>query len=183
MRGGLYAALIAINLDQTDFDNGCDVRQATAIKPRIADLPKLCDVKELDRQWPKHRLECLAAQGVATARGRRRLEQGRCRRWVSVAPCSHMGHARHRPKRLAEKLIQIREALGLSQREMAERLAERAGVEITYKNISKYEQKKSVPPMEVVLAYARAGRVQMESIIDDEVSVEKFRKQLRSNTH
>jgi len=93
-----------------------------------------------------------------------------------------MGHARHRPKRLAEKLLQIREALGLSQREMAERLAERAGVEITYKNISKYEQEKSVPPMEVVLAYARAGKAQMDSIIDDEVSIEKFRKQLHSNT-
>ena len=91
-----------------------------------------------------------------------------------------MGHARHRPKRLAEKLLQIREALGLSQREMGERLAERAGVEITYKNISKYEQKKSVPPMEVVLAYARAGKVQMESIIDDGISVGKFRKQLPS---
>ena len=93
-----------------------------------------------------------------------------------------MGHAKLRPKLLAEKLIQIREALGLSQRGIAERLAQRAGVEITYKNISKYEQK-GVPPMEVVLAYARAGKVQMESIIDDEVSVEKFRKQLHSNIH
>lgn len=71
----------------------------------------------------------------------------------------------------------------MSQREMAERLAERAGVEITYKNISKYEQKKSVPPMEILLGYARAGKVQMESIIDDEINLEKFRKQLRSNTH
>lgn len=32
--------------------------------------------------------------------------------------------------------------------------------------------------MEVVLAYARAGKVQMESIIDDKISVEEFRKQL-----
>ena len=40
-----------------------------------------------------------------------------------------MGHKR-RPKRLAEKLIQIREALGLSQQEMAERLNEQAGVKI-----------------------------------------------------
>lgn len=33
MRGGLYAALIALNLDQADFDTGCDVRQVAAIKP------------------------------------------------------------------------------------------------------------------------------------------------------
>jgi hypothetical protein len=45
VRGGLYAASIALNLDQADFDNGCDVRQATDIKPRM--LPKLCAVKEL----------------------------------------------------------------------------------------------------------------------------------------
>src|SRR5215813_693023 len=33
-----------------------------------------------------------------------------------------MGHARQRPKRLAEKSLQIRAALGLSQQEMADRL-------------------------------------------------------------
>jgi transcriptional regulator with XRE-family HTH domain len=55
-----------------------------------------------------------------------------------------MGHARNRPKRLAEKLLQIRKALGLSQKEMAERLSERAGVKITHKNISRYERNKSV---------------------------------------
>ena len=67
-----------------------------------------------------------------------------------------MGHARNRPKRLAEKLLQIREALGLSQQDMAKRLAELAGIKITSKNISKYERGKSVPFIEVVLAYARA---------------------------
>jgi hypothetical protein len=36
-----------------------------------------------------------------------------------------MGQApRNRPKRLAEKLLQIREALGLTQKEMAKRLAQ-----------------------------------------------------------
>jgi transcriptional regulator with XRE-family HTH domain len=76
---------------------------------------------------------------------------------------------------MPEKLIWIRLAIGLSQRDMAEQVGTH------HRNISKYEVKKSVPPMEVILAYARAGRVQMESIIDDEVSVEKFRKQLYSN--
>jgi transcriptional regulator with XRE-family HTH domain len=39
--------------------------------------------------------------------------------------------------------MQIREAVGLSQRKIAERLAERAGVKITHKNISKYERDKA----------------------------------------
>ena len=53
-----------------------------------------------------------------------------------------MGHVRRRrrPKRLAEKLLQIREALGLSQCEMAERL----GNERTRNIISNYERNKSI---------------------------------------
>jgi len=82
-----------------------------------------------------------------------------------------MGHARNRPKRLAEKLLQIREALGLSQREMAERLSERAGVKITSKNISKYERDRSVPFIEVVLAYARLANVEMNGIVDDDLEL------------
>jgi transcriptional regulator with XRE-family HTH domain len=75
-----------------------------------------------------------------------------------------MGHARRRPKRLAEKLLQIRKALGVSQRQMVERL----GVEMPYKNISKYEQDKAEPPINVLLAYARAANVQLEQMIDDD---------------
>jgi transcriptional regulator with XRE-family HTH domain len=82
-----------------------------------------------------------------------------------------MGHARPRPERLAEKLLQIRETLGLSQREMAERLSERAGVKITYKNISKYERDRSVPYIEVVLAYARLANVEMNQIVDDDLDL------------
>ncbi len=82
-----------------------------------------------------------------------------------------MGHARNRPKRLAEKLLQIRKALGLSQREMAERLSERAGVKITSKNISKYERDRGVPFIEVVLAYARLANVEMNEIVDDDLEL------------
>jgi transcriptional regulator with XRE-family HTH domain len=82
-----------------------------------------------------------------------------------------MGHARPRPKRLAEKLLQIRGALGLSQKEMAEQLGERAGVAITHKNISKYERDKSVPYIEVVLAYARLANVTMNQIVDDDLEL------------
>jgi transcriptional regulator with XRE-family HTH domain len=81
-----------------------------------------------------------------------------------------MGHAR-RTKRLAEKLKQIREALGLSQKEIAERLNERAGVKITDRNISKYERGKSVPYNEIVLAYARLANVEMNQIVDDDLDL------------
>jgi transcriptional regulator with XRE-family HTH domain len=83
-----------------------------------------------------------------------------------------MGHAKNRPQRLAEKLLQIREALGLSQKEMAERLNERAGVKITYRNVSKYERGKSVPYNEIVLAYARLANVEMNQIVDDDLDIE-----------
>jgi transcriptional regulator with XRE-family HTH domain len=79
-----------------------------------------------------------------------------------------MGHAKNRPKRLAAKLLQIREALGLSQKEMAERL----GNYRTHHHISKYERGKSVPPMEVVLAYARLANVEMSQIVDDDLDVD-----------
>ena len=75
-----------------------------------------------------------------------------------------MGHAKNRPKRLAEKLLQIREALGLSQKEMAERL----GNYTTHHHISKYERGRSVPPLEIVLAYSRLANVQIEQIVDDD---------------
>jgi transcriptional regulator with XRE-family HTH domain len=83
-----------------------------------------------------------------------------------------MGHRRNRPDRLAEKLLQIRQALGLTQREMAERLSERAGVKITHRNISTYERDKSVPFIEIVLAYARLANLEMNHIVDDDLDVE-----------
>jgi transcriptional regulator with XRE-family HTH domain len=80
-----------------------------------------------------------------------------------------MGHAR--PHRLAEKLLEIREGLRLSQREIAERLSERAGVKITSNNISRYERDKSTPYIEVVLAYARLANVEMNQIVDDDLDL------------
>jgi transcriptional regulator with XRE-family HTH domain len=80
-----------------------------------------------------------------------------------------MGNIRPRPKRLAEKLLQIRIALGLSQPEMLRRL----GVEeqIDYTTISKYELDKNEPPLEILLQYARAARVHIEDIVDDELDL------------
>jgi transcriptional regulator with XRE-family HTH domain len=82
-----------------------------------------------------------------------------------------MGHKRNRPDRLAEKLLQIRMALGLTQKEMAARLSKQAGVKITYRNVSKYERDKSVPYIEIVLAYARLANVEMNQIVDDDLEL------------
>ena len=80
-----------------------------------------------------------------------------------------MGYARIRPKRLAEKLLEIRTALGLSQTEMYRRL----GVEdlIPYRRISKYERGELEPPLIVLLQYARVAGVHMEDIVDDELDL------------
>ena len=120
----------------------------------------------------------LGAQGVAAScqrRGaiRRLLERALRDGGTFVAPCfTHMGHKRNRPDRLAEKLLQIRKALGLTQKEMAERLSKQAGVKITYRNVSKYERDKSVPYIEIVLAYARLANVEMNQIVDDDLDIE-----------
>ena len=73
--------------------------------------------------------------------------------------------ARPKAERLAGKLLQIRNALGLSQSEMFRRLE----VEpfISYKQISKYELGITEPPLIVLVRYARVGGVHVEDIIDD----------------
>ena len=80
-----------------------------------------------------------------------------------------MGSARPRPRRLAEKLLQIRFSLGLSQKKMVKFL----GVEdqIRYTNISKYELNKNEPPLAILLAYARLAEIPVEQIIDDEIEL------------
>jgi transcriptional regulator with XRE-family HTH domain len=80
-----------------------------------------------------------------------------------------MGYARIRPKRLAEKLLQIRNSLGLSQSELYRRL----GVEdlIPYTRISKYELDELEPPLPVLLQYAHVAGVHMEDIVDDELDL------------
>lgn len=80
-----------------------------------------------------------------------------------------MGHARPRPKRLAEKLKQIRLALGLSQTEMHRLL--KAEEHIPYTRISDYELDKNEPSLMTVLAYARVARVNMEQIVDDDLDL------------
>jgi len=80
-----------------------------------------------------------------------------------------MGHPRPRPQRLAEKLLQIRQSLGCSQRELVKRM----GVQdlIHYTNISKYELDKNEPPLGILLAYARLVEIPVEYLIDDRLDL------------
>lgn len=47
-------------------------------------------------------------------------------------------------------------------------MAERLGNEKTRNIVSNYERNKSIPPIEVLLAYARTVNVQLEQIVDDD---------------
>lgn len=81
-----------------------------------------------------------------------------------------MGRAsRPRPLRLAEKLLRVRTALGLSQNGMIRRLG--FVEEITQDYISAYERGVREPPLPVLLQYARAANVLVEVLIDDELDL------------
>ena len=77
--------------------------------------------------------------------------------------------ARHKPERLAEKLLQIRMALGLSQNEMIRRL----GVEQLVKQnaVSEYELGKREPPLRILLQYARVVGISTDVLIDDDLDL------------
>jgi transcriptional regulator with XRE-family HTH domain len=83
-----------------------------------------------------------------------------------------MGRAtREKSLRLAEKILQIRLALGLSQTGMLQRL----GIgEKGYRNyISDFENGKREPPLPVLLKYARLVGISTDVLIDDELDLPK----------
>ncbi|HEY0174081.1 MAG TPA: helix-turn-helix transcriptional regulator [Pyrinomonadaceae bacterium] len=77
--------------------------------------------------------------------------------------------ARQRPERLAEKLLQIRLGLDLSQSDMLRRL-ELEDV-ISYKKISDYERGEREPSLLIILEYARAAGVCVDVLIDDQLDL------------
>lgn len=81
-----------------------------------------------------------------------------------------MGSARPRPKRLAEKLLFIRNNLygGLSQTEMALRLGLK---EDDRERISKYERDILEPPLFILIAYSELANVFVEAIIKDNLDL------------
>ena len=80
-----------------------------------------------------------------------------------------MGNPRPRPMRLAEKLLQIRTGLGLSQTQMLDRLG--LGEIMHYGRSSEYEQDKREPTLMTLLAYAHAAGVHLEDIVDDNLEL------------
>jgi transcriptional regulator with XRE-family HTH domain len=75
--------------------------------------------------------------------------------------------ARLKPKRLAEKLVQLRTALGLSQNELIRALE----VELTQNRISEYETGKGEPSLIILLEYARLAGVCMDTLVDDRLDL------------
>jgi hypothetical protein len=95
-----------------------------------------------------------------------------------------MGNVRKRPKLLPNKLLAIRESLRVSQADMANKLhsdilaISRRRYPIKAARTSEFELGKREPHLFVLMAYARLGKVHLESVVDDHITVTKFRARI-----
>jgi transcriptional regulator with XRE-family HTH domain len=81
-----------------------------------------------------------------------------------------MGRSRiPRPARLSEKLIQIRMSLQLSQNEMIQKMGLTG--KLIREDISEFERDRRIPPLQVLLEYARAAGIYMDALVDDEIDL------------
>lgn len=71
--------------------------------------------------------------------------------------------------RLADKLKNIRQELGLSQNELLDRLG--FSEHLFRSNISQYERGQRIPSPVVLLEYARLAKVDLAVLIDDELDL------------
>jgi transcriptional regulator with XRE-family HTH domain len=78
-------------------------------------------------------------------------------------------YPRRKQKRLPEKLLQIRLALGLSQNEVLRAIG--AEDDLYRTNISNYELGDREPPLFVLLGYARIAGVCLDVIVDDDLNL------------
>jgi transcriptional regulator with XRE-family HTH domain len=78
---------------------------------------------------------------------------------------------RPKPERLGEKLLAIRQLLGMSQTEMCKAL----GLNLNYSAISNYELGTREPPLPVLLRYARIVGISTDVLIDDELDLPEKR--------
>ncbi|MGC2234683.1 MAG: helix-turn-helix transcriptional regulator [Pyrinomonadaceae bacterium] len=76
---------------------------------------------------------------------------------------------RQKPQKLAEKLLQIRKKLGLSQNELIRHLG--LENEITQSRISGYELGIREPSLPTLLRYSRAVGISTDLLIDDEAEL------------
>ena len=77
--------------------------------------------------------------------------------------------SREKPTKLGKKLSKIRAYLGLSQDGLVRTLG--LASRLTRNEISKYERGVREPSLSVLLKYARAAKVNVEVLIDDELSL------------
>jgi transcriptional regulator with XRE-family HTH domain len=75
----------------------------------------------------------------------------------------------HSPKRLASKLLRIRQELGLSQNEMIKALG--SPERVLQSSISGYELGVREPPLLILLRYAHIARVSTDVLIDDKLDL------------
>ncbi|MGH9830866.1 MAG: helix-turn-helix domain-containing protein [Blastocatellia bacterium] len=83
-----------------------------------------------------------------------------------------MGKAsRQKPARLGEKLLQMRETLGLSQNEMIRYV----GLDdvVSRNNLSIYESGRREPSVIIIMKFARAVGIPMEILVDDQLDLPK----------
>jgi transcriptional regulator with XRE-family HTH domain len=76
---------------------------------------------------------------------------------------------RQRPRRLAAKLLQVRQALGYSQEQMLAALG--LNEKVFPSAISGYELGTREPSLIVLLKYARLAGVIMDVLVDDEMDL------------
>lgn len=74
---------------------------------------------------------------------------------------------RYRPMRLAAKLLQIRQCLGLSQSQLARLI----NVGITTPRISEYESGAREPALITLLAYGYLIGISTDDLIDDDIDL------------
>jgi transcriptional regulator with XRE-family HTH domain len=77
--------------------------------------------------------------------------------------------SRLKPVRLAEKLVKIRMAFGLSQNEMISRLG--LTDELIREELSAFERGLRQPPLLALLRYARCVGISTDVLIDDELDL------------
>jgi len=78
-------------------------------------------------------------------------------------------YARRRPKRLAEKLLEVRRAFGDSQNGLLKRL--RLDNELTQSDISAFERGTREPPLHVLLRYSEVAGIWTNAFIDDGIDL------------
>jgi transcriptional regulator with XRE-family HTH domain len=88
-----------------------------------------------------------------------------------------MGHKRPKPTRLNEKLLAIRQGLGISQYKMALKLGIPSG-----SRIAEYESGRREPNLIMLLAYSQLADIQLELIINDRVDLAQFCDVLTKNS-